>query len=251
MLNLSARWVVPTFLFASLSAGGQVLAYESFEPTGRWALVNDWSGAFELALFDIAKSSDGFETKVIDARPSMGSLELKSFECDGSHVSLVFRARAGELRFEGSLKDAGNHAGELLGTVERGAYIDPARLVRVDAEELKPDRSPPFEGYRDKLEAIWKLKDLKQRAEAWAEMVHKSPGPGTNFELRRWLISATDAGVKESQLPATTPGLVCRRRAVRTEVRRRSSSGGASARCAVSRSLRMCRSKSPSRRART
>lgn len=200
MLNLNARWVVSTFLFASLSAGGQVLADESFQPAGRWVLVNDWGGTFELALFDITKSSDGFKTTVIDARPNMGSLKLKSFECDGGHVSLAFRERAGEIRFEGRMKDADNHAGELLGTVERGAYIDPARLVRVDAEKLEPDRSPPFEGYRDRLEAIWKLKELKQRAEAWAEIVRKAPGPGTNYELRLWLISATDAGAKESQI---------------------------------------------------
>lgn len=205
MFNRISSRTAAILLLAWISTGSLAAEAEEFSPVGRWLLTNEWGGTWEIMLFDVVQSDEGFKIKMVDARPNFGVLTRKRFDYDAGRLSLDFRSdRFQKISFEGELKRSGPYKGEFLGRVRPGKYLDAGRLKRVGVEKLHPKLSPPFDGYFELLQEAAKNRDVKEKAAIYLEAFRKAPGPSTVFELRQWLVVAETVGATEAQVREQT-----------------------------------------------
>ncbi|MGH7135340.1 MAG: hypothetical protein ACREHD_06340, partial [Pirellulales bacterium] len=196
MQRFAALWLAAAIVQAGTFTTGCLTRADDFQPTGRWALVNDWS-PWEIAIIDVSAAGKTYEVRLIDARRNLRSrqVHVKNFVCRDGHVAFELSGVQTELKFDGDLAADGPYAGQLVGTV-RQQYLDPARLQRTTADKL----APPLRPYQEQINAASNESDNRQRIARLFDVVRQHPGPETNYEFRQVLAAAESADLSEGQV---------------------------------------------------
>ena len=132
------------------------------------------------------------EIKSIIAGPQFQSLKVAKFTREGDHVSFALNFPGFVATFEGTIVKGDKVPGIL--TIQ-GQHL-PAELVKTDAEKVKAgeEENPLIGSYT----AARALKDPKEKAKAWEELIGKTPGsPKVGVVYVELIKTAAAAGLDE------------------------------------------------------
>lgn len=144
-------------------------ADDAIDVNGSWKLIRLRIVEAELLTFDVKEAGGKISAFIAEPAALRDNL-VDSFVRKGDAVSVKFSINGNEIQFRGRVgKD---HV--VLGSLNEGSAVYPARLVKTDDKILAQPRPPQdlFQAYN----AVEQARDPKVKADKLAEILHAEPG---------------------------------------------------------------------------
>lgn len=167
---------------------------------GRWKLVVLSYGPDEFAVATLAAPAAGKLDATLDSsQQQLGQMQL----VEAAYVDEVIRlsleaGRLGMLRFMGKLVADGDDAGRILGTIEIGGNMHPARLERTEETTLAPLGRGEF--IREVFSVLQEESEPADKVAKLAELIEKAKAPYAEQAYAAILALAPAAGLSDDEV---------------------------------------------------
>lgn len=186
-----------------LCGGGHTIAAdeEAVGLAGRWKLVVLSYGPDEFYVVTLGAPAEGKLEGTLDSgQQQFGQMKLVSAEYadDVLRLDVQIQALGGVLTFRGKAVDKGDDAGRVLGTIEIGGNLHPARLERTEETKLAPLGRGEF--VRQVLTILQEESEPADKVAKLGEMIDKAKAPYAEQAYAALLSLAIAAGLTQDDV---------------------------------------------------